>query len=620
LAARDQQPAEWEIWPLPDRELTMNRKLLTLVLALLAGLVLLAGGPALTAHAAFPGANGRIVFARPIEGLQIMDVDGSNVTSLGVNCSDPAWSPDGMRIVCYQWVGGSNTKLYLVDVATGQSQPVTAGLTQDIWPAWAPDGTRIAYSSWDLASDVKIVAMNADGSDPVTLSQQDDRYPAWSPDGKKIAFISLRTGTSELYVMNADGTGQTRLTYNNRADAAPAWSPDGKTIAIAAVLDNHWEIVVMDADGRNEKRLTHLASDEIGSPSWSPDGEYILLEHEQTLYVVNRHGSELTQVAEAPVSDGGGDWQPLRTRLEVSAFIDGRSQMVVRDGSIYWHHFDYAAPGRHADGPGGNVPTTFNGNAWYPIWPGDPPDHDPADPIDNEVRCGDCTTLDKYLTAPPLAAKEQVVALNAVDARGEVTIVQQPSAENDFTLIVEFDDNLPIGPAWYSIVLAYEQSPFVPTNDAFVMQAHPRPQYGNRRDLRVRNAAKDLVSYVKFNVHTLEGTVEHATLRLYVTDPGPDGGMLYAVSPYYKNTTDLWLETGLKWNNAPTISSPPLATLGKVLKNRWVEVDVTQAVIDGLANDNGRVSFALANDSRNRVAYSSKEGAHPPELVVVITR
>lgn len=46
-------------------------------------------------------------------------------------------------------------------------------------------------------------------------------------------------------------------------------------------------------------------------------------------------------------------------------------------------------------------------------------------------------------------------------------------------------------------------------------------------------------------------------------------------------------------------------------------MDVTGAVIAGVAADNGRVSFALRNNSTNLVVYSSKEGAHPPELVVV---
>lgn len=597
----------------------MNRKLFLLVLALVAGVVLLVGGTASPALAAFPGANGKIAFSRPIEGLSTVNADGSDLTSLGVDCYDPVWSPDGMRIACYNWVGGSKTRIYVVDAATGQNVPLTAGLSQDVSPTWSPDGTKLAYFSADFVSDGKIVVMNADGSDPVVLTQQEDRMPSWSPDGTKIAFVSIRTGTWELYVMNADGTGQMRLTDNYRAEAAPAWSPDGRKIAFDAVFNNHWEIAVMDADGQNEKRLTYLANNSWGNPAWSPDGNYIVFDYDQALYVMKRDGSEVRQLTYPPNWDHHGDWQPLRTRLALTAYIDGRSQLVMQGGSIYWHHFDFAAPGRHFDAPGGNVPTTFNGDPWYPVWPGDPPNHNPADPIDNEVRCGDCTTIDNYLDAPPLAAKEQVVALNAISARGEVSIVQQPSAQNDFTLIVEFDDDMLSGPEWYSIVLAYEQEPYEPTDDAYVMQARPKSVFGSKRDLRVKDTAKDVDTYIKFSLRSLHGTVEQATLRLYVTDPGPDGGALYAVSPYYKGTTDLWLETRLKWKNAPPISGAPLATLGKVVKNHWVEIDVTQAVIEGLANDKGRVSFALANDSRNPVAYSSKEGKHPPQLVVVVT-
>ena len=48
--------------------------------------------------------------------------------------------------------------------------------------------------------------------------QLDDSGPAWSPDGKKIVFTSNRDGNSEIYVMNADGSGQTNLTRNGADD------------------------------------------------------------------------------------------------------------------------------------------------------------------------------------------------------------------------------------------------------------------------------------------------------------------------------------------------------------------------------------------------------------------
>ena len=44
-----------------------------------------------------------------------------------------------------------------------------------------------------------------------------------------IAFMSDRDGTFDIYVMNADGTGQTRLTDNLAWDESPSWSPDGNS-------------------------------------------------------------------------------------------------------------------------------------------------------------------------------------------------------------------------------------------------------------------------------------------------------------------------------------------------------------------------------------------------------
>ena len=60
----------------------------------------------------------------------------------------------------------------------------------------------------------------------LTDNYADDFMHSWSPDGTRIAFGSNRDGNGEIYVMNADGSGQTRLTNNPAEDAVPAWSPE----------------------------------------------------------------------------------------------------------------------------------------------------------------------------------------------------------------------------------------------------------------------------------------------------------------------------------------------------------------------------------------------------------
>jgi hypothetical protein len=134
--------------------------------------------------------------------------------------------------------------------------------------------------------------------------------------------------------------------------------------------------------------------------------------------------------------------------LTVQALIDGRSQLVVREDSVYWHHLDFAAPGRWLDPEtqtAHDEPTYLNGGAWYPLWP-DQPDRENRD-------CG-CDSSSAGGN-PPLAQQSQTAEVSIEQGRGQVAIVQQPEAGNDFTLIVEFDDNPQGGAYWYEVTLQY---------------------------------------------------------------------------------------------------------------------------------------------------------------------
>ena len=150
-----------------------------------------------------------------------------------------------------------------------------------------------------------------------------------------------------------------------------------------------------------------------------------------------------------------------------------------------------------------------------------------------------------------------------------------------------------------------------PTDDAYVQSNSPKGKFGNKPTLRVRDAAADTLAYLKFDVAGLSGPPAAATLRLYVTDAGPDGGGVYSVANTYRTGGGPWTEGGLRWGNAPLIGGAALDTAGAVARQTWVELDVTPAV-----GGNGVVSFALRNASANLVAYSSSEGARPPELVI----
>ena len=135
-------------------------------------------------------------------------------------------------------------------------------------PAWSPDGRRIAFVS-SLHGNAAVSVVNADGSGQRRLTRY-ARYaawppsPAWSPDGRKIAFLSRRDGNQEIYVMNADGSGQRKLTRTPRDDFAPALvarrAEDRLRAAAATAAADAGallEVYVMNADGSGQRKLAH---------------------------------------------------------------------------------------------------------------------------------------------------------------------------------------------------------------------------------------------------------------------------------------------------------------------------------------------------------------------------
>jgi flagellar hook assembly protein FlgD len=154
---------------------------------------------------------------------------------------------------------------------------------------------------------------------------------------------------------------------------------------------------------------------------------------------------------------------------------------------------------------------------------------------------------------------------------------------------------------------------FNPTDDAYVNSSDVTKNYGNLNSLRVRQSSTILYSYLRFVLSGLTNSVQSAKVRMYVTQASNSGGSLYLVSNYYLGTTTPWTESGLNYNNAPSLSGSPLSTVGSVASGQWVEFDVTAAV-----TGNGTFSFGLKNSSSTAAIYSSKEGANDPELVIVL--
>ena len=89
-----------------------------------------------------------------------------------------------------------------------------------------------------------------------------------------ISFTSYRDGNPEIYVMNADGSGQRRLTRDPATNDWSAWSPDGQRIVFVrggGLTDLVAYLYVMNADGSGQHRLTRNPVKVNATPAWSPD-------------------------------------------------------------------------------------------------------------------------------------------------------------------------------------------------------------------------------------------------------------------------------------------------------------------------------------------------------------
>ncbi len=96
-----------------------------------------------------------------------------------------------------------------------------------------------------------------------------------SRDEGKIVFQSRRSGNSQIWIMNADGSEVTRLTNNSADEMMPVISPDGGTIAFVSDRDGAGRIYLMAIDGTNQRPLTG-GSEPEEEPAWMPDGEEVV--------------------------------------------------------------------------------------------------------------------------------------------------------------------------------------------------------------------------------------------------------------------------------------------------------------------------------------------------------
>jgi Tol biopolymer transport system component len=287
------------------------------------------------AEAAFPGANGRIVYSAsecctdthesiPDQVFTIKP-DGSGLKQLTHSADAyniaPVFSPDGKKIAWTKNEPGAGN-VWVMNADGTNKQRLTSGPTEDADPAFSPNGRWVAFVRYN---DIFMKSLYGGGLRRLTNTPDYlEHSPAFRPGGGRIAFS--RAGFTpgcgcanlpELATMHRDGTDVREITDigsgHVESPGAPDWSPDGSTLVYSVYNYNtevgHIETIKPDGTGRQtifDPPFPHGWS----SPVFSPDGTKIAFASGK-LFTINADGSGLSNITNTTNDfEYLPDWQP----------------------------------------------------------------------------------------------------------------------------------------------------------------------------------------------------------------------------------------------------------------------------------------------------------------------
>jgi Tol biopolymer transport system component len=322
----------------------------------------------------------------------------SNVRQLtyeGRRSGEGYFAPDGRNLIFQSEREPDNPfyQIYLLDLERGDSHRVSPGTGKTTCAFFRPNSDEVLFASthldvgtkakqkaeldfrasgkerrysWDYDEQFDIFVSKRDRTQlrRLTTSHGYDAEAAYSPDGRKIVFTSLRDAYpaaklsdvdkkhletdpaffGEIYIMNADGSGQKRLTFAPGYDGGPFFSPDGRRIIWRRFDENGTvaDIYTMKVNGSDVRRLTDFGC-MAWAPYYHPSAKYVVFAANKLgfsnfeLFLVDAAGGrDPARVTFTDGFDGLPVYSPDGKRLcwTSNRTSDGKSQLFLAD----WNH------------------------------------------------------------------------------------------------------------------------------------------------------------------------------------------------------------------------------------------------------------------------------------------
>jgi serine/threonine protein kinase len=219
----------------------------------------------------------------------------------------PAWTHDSRALLTTRFALPGRHSLWKITLSNPpRTEPLPISTDNAFALALAPRGDRLVYTRQTINTNIwsvdlpvhKPARVMRSVPRPWSFSSREDQTPSFSPDGQQVAFQSTRSGWSEIWMADRDGSHLRQVTELRGSVAG--FPPDGQRIVFHSRQQSYPRLFLLDLLTGRSRPLSFPAVYEF-MPSWSHDGKWI--------YFASRRsgGTQVWRVA----ADGAGALAPI---------------------------------------------------------------------------------------------------------------------------------------------------------------------------------------------------------------------------------------------------------------------------------------------------------------------